>query len=313
MKRLVVLSALAGFSLAVLADTVAPVAPTTTEAAATAPTTSSAPSAPGSTTTTTVATPSDSKFWAFLELRPTYQRTDGKVDTEDTIELGYQFNKNTKLSYAQFLKTELLPSGSSIGQGVNLRGDGGFLRMRVNNIYVSQSKETRLSYQGRIYTPTYPSAPSEGFVGTLYNGLALAQDFGPVTLTVWEVPMLHAYSRNGNLSAKLASDPTKNSANPIFQNRVMVVADINITKSLLLSIPIIFDASKNRQFVQASNSEKWEYNLWAWPELDYTINDTHMVGLAYRTSNLVTKDMSSTNIANAFKSGVWQLVWGVTL
>ncbi len=296
MNGLVVLSALAGFSLAAFAET------TSAVNTAAAPASAQKPS-PTASSTTTVAAPSESKFYGFLETRPTYARTTGQVDTENTVELGYQFNKNTKLTYTQFLITNLLPSGSSVGKGLNLRGDGGFVRMRVNDFYVSGDKTTRLSYQGRIYTPTDDSLSGTGMIGALYNSIGLAKDIGPVTLTLWEAPTYWAYSKNGLDTA----------ANPIFQNRVILVADWNITKDLLFSVPLIIDAYRNRVFAPSSLSDRWEYKIFAWPELDYTINSVHSIGLAYRTKNMIAPDGAATTLGNAFNNGVFQALWNVTL
>ncbi len=300
MTGLVVLSALAGISLAAFAETTT----TTTSQVNTAEAPASAQTAlPSSSSTATVQAPSESKFTAFLEVRPTYSRITGKMDTEDTIEVGYQFSKNVKLSYAQFLRTNLVDSFTSDNKGVNLRGDGGFLRMRVNNFYVSGDKKTKLSYQGRINTPTDDSMSGTGMIGSLYNGFAVSQDIGNLTLSLWEVPIFWAYSKSGSGTA----------ANPIYQNRAMIVADWQITPSLLLSVPLIFDAQRNRQFAPSALSDRWQYNLWAWPELDYTINTVHTVGIAFRSANFMASDGSDSNIDGALNKGVFQAVWNVTL
>ncbi len=291
----------ASSALAPAAKTAAPVSTTNTPSSAAS--TSASP-----TTTGTISLPSESKVFGVFEIRPSRGNGSGVTETEDTIELGYQFNAKTKLSYAQFLVTDLFPA-SGTGQGVNLRGDGGFLRLRVNDIWVSASKKTTLSYQPRIYTPTDNSLSGRGFVATIYNALRLQTDVGSgVKLGIAEVPMFQIYSQNGFVNSKGA-----NQANPIYQNRVELTLDVALLKNLSFSLPIILDAMRNHEFAGSTFGSSWQAKFWAWPEINYEINGTHTVGVGFRTDNLVAPNLTALTVGNAFSEGTLQAIWTVSL
>ncbi len=264
-------------------------------------TTTATPSSNSS--TATVSAPSDEKVFGTFEVRPSWASRNGNVDTENTLEAGYQFNKTTKLSYAQFFKTDLFPATSLQGKGVHLRGDGGFARVKVAEIYKSEDKLTTLAFQGRIYSPTDDSMAGTGFLTAAYGSFKLQHDFGILKADISEAPVAWFFSKNGNAGE----------ANPYFQNRVVLNVDIKILKNLTFSLPLIMDAYRNRNFAGAKNSDKWEANFWIWPELDLDLNDTHTVGIAYRSKNLVASSLTTTDLSNAFQKGILQLLWTVNL
>lgn len=282
-------------------------APKAAETAPNSPNSSQPTTTGPSTTTATVSAPSESKFFGVFEIRPSYGVKSKDTETEDTIEAGYQFNAKTKLSYAQFFKTDVFIS-SRPGKGVNLRGDGGWLRLRVNDIWTSANKKSTLAYQGRFYTDfTDASQNGTGNIGTIYNAIRFTQDLSIMKLTVAEIPMFHITNKAGFL------DDGKLRANTGYQNRVEIIADIDIVKNLSLSVPIIIDMYSRQTVTGASNSGKWEHKYWAWPELNYSINGVHTVGVGFRTESLVASDLSKFTLGEGFNKGTLQAIWTVSL
>ena len=263
---------------------------------------------PSSVTATAPPVASDTKIIGMLDLRPSYTSKLGEFHTENTLEAGYQFSKNFSLTYVQFVNTNIYDArtaapGQLPGLGVDIQD--GFFRTRVNNIWESADKNTNFSIQGRVYTPTYAPKRDAGFLTTLRTNLKLTQKVfgGAVDLIFADVPMFHAYSKAG----------VGKKANPIFENMVVLEADVHITKGLTLMLPFLFQHVKNRSFAGATNSGTWAMTYWVWPELDYDVNDNLTLGVAWYSGNFVKEDLSATDFAGAFKDGVAQFVVTVSL
>jgi hypothetical protein len=284
-------------------DTAAPV---TTAPATTAPadTTLAAPAtAPAATTTTAaVQAPTEAKVTGILETRPTatFVGTDGYT-TENTIGLGYQFNPNFELGAVQYFDTNLSNGRGRTGNQDVFVQDG-FLRAKFNNLYKTESFS--FSYEPRAYLPTKRSAREAGMITTVRNYLKFAYKASDsVTLTAMELPIFHFYDNAG----------TAGSANPGFENRVYLIADFNLGGGFAFSLPVYFHQLKFRTLTGAANSGKWDFFVYTWPELTYAVTDNVTLGVAYRSENLMTSDMSSFTFDSGFNTGAVQAIMAVTL
>src|SRR5690606_7491982 len=104
------------------------------------------------TSTAYVAAPSESKTIAGIDLRPSWDPSTGVVRSEDSIEVGYQFNKTTKLTYVQAFNTHIATPDSDQRFGTKL--DAGFIRTSLSKLAEISSLGLSLSYQNRLYLPT---------------------------------------------------------------------------------------------------------------------------------------------------------------
>jgi hypothetical protein len=245
--------------------------------------------------------PSETRWYGFLELRPSYGSRVGEWHTEDTVEAGYYFNKNDRLFYSQWLLSNLYQP-TAVNDGDGIRADDGALRLRLENIWTSG--DTRLSYRNRVYTPTRKTKRDVGFMTSIRNDLVLIQKMSDVVSMDFSIiPTLHFYDRAGANGA----------AHPMFAQMFILNADFSLTEKLKFSLPLIYEVSRYRNFqANATRNDSWGNNLWIWPELAYGIDATHTVGLSYYSANVLT-DNGTLQVANGLENGVYQLLWGINL
>lgn len=270
--------------------------------------TSSAVPADGNAATTLTASstaPSTAtNIYGVFEVRPTNTSNNGEFHTENTLEAGYKFNSTTKFRYIQWFTTNLAPKvgTSDYGQGLNLKADDGHFNLKADKIY-SFDKDNYIGYEGRVFVPTEAGKREAGFLTYMRHYIKFAHEFGSlVTVELREAPSYHFYTRPG-FGGK---------ANPSFENHVVLNADVHITKAVTFSLPFYYFQTKYRSGAGAANDGEWGYKLVAWPELDWDITANHTVGVAFRTSNLLTSS-HGTNFDDGFKTGVWQFVYTLTL
>lgn len=254
---------------------------------------------------TVIATPSapgEGKVTALIDIRPEIQLQKGKDNfgqIENSIDLGYQFDPNNYLG----LHHEM---NSNMGDaGVDKWTAGDFIvRAKINNIWEDRSAGLSLSYEPRVYLPTRESLRNAGMITTVRNYFKLKQDLGAGhALTLMEIPIAHVFD-NAGVAGK---------ANPAFENRVYLVYEASLTKDLSLAVPLMWNATKGRSLAGAPGNSDWGHVLWAWPELDYAIDSTFTVGLAYQTDNLIKADFSDTAFDTGFGNGIVQAVLQVNL
>jgi len=247
--------------------------------------------------------PAESKVIGGVDIRPSWASKAGNVYSENFVELGYQFNPNTKLTFVHDFNNDLVSPQGSPDDGINLTAVDAFVRTRLNNIYTIPSTNMNLSYESRIYLPITQFDRDNGAVTTLRNYFKLRM---PVTervaFTVMELPIFHLFNRTGTIAADGSSN-----ANYFFENRVYAIADFTITDRLSLSVPLMFHFKRFNDFAGAANSGKWQYILWTYPELSFSVNPNLTLGLAYYSDNLIKSDLSNFDLGNGFEKGVFQI------
>ncbi len=254
--------------------------------------------APAATVTASAAAPAAGSMIGILDLRPSAILSTGKYYTENLIELGYKFSPKVAVSYAQFFNTNIFDKDSVAGEnGVSPTFPGGFIRTRVNKIY--QNGNFDMGLQNRTYLPLLQAERDNGKIATIRQYVNFNQKVNEtLSLTAAVIPIAHVYSRATGTSGK---------ANPAFENRVYLIANVNITEKLSLFMPVMFHQTKARSAAGASNDGAWTFFAWINPEIGYQINDNLAVGIGYYSDNLVKSDLSGFDLSQGLKAGVTQV------
>jgi len=251
--------------------------------------------------------PSEEKVIAAMELRPSWTSRIGEVHSEDYAQLGYQFSKTFQLFYRQEFTTNLFNPGAS-ASGLGLYAYDGTLRARVNDFY-KPSASSSVSYEGRVWMPTYSVRRDAGMIVALRNAARIKQSLtSTVSVSLEEIAVGHVFSRSGNVGK---NGPE---ANPWYENRVYLTFEVKPTQSLKFSLPFILTSIKYRDFqAGAKNNDSWGHKVWLYPELTYAIDKHVSVGLAYYSDNLVLANFGGTTINAGLEKGITQVILNATL
>lgn len=240
-----------------------------------------------------------------LETRPSWDSLTGVFRTENSIEAGARLSEKVTLTYLQAVNTNIYnPSLPDAQGGLGAKLDVGFIRTRVSGLYNNENGLS-LSFQNRAYLPVNEYAQTTGNVLTLRNYFNLTQKVSDVvTFTVSEIPIFFVNSKAGN-----GAD-----ANTVFENRVYLVADFQITEALSFSFPLMFHQTRKAGYAPSKNSDAWVHFVWIYPEFTYQIDPNYRVGVAYyNNANLVADDFSSLQIGKGLENGAYQLVFAASL
>ena len=233
-----------------------------------------------------------------FDFRPSWTANNGKMHTETFVELGVKPTPDTQISYSQGVLTNVFtPTPVGATEGLNAKGLDGYLRGKVNNVW--KSGPLSLSSETRLFAPTDPARRNQNFVTALRQYAKLKYDVTPTfSLTFMELPtgIVHSTaSANGQ-------------ANPWFENRVYLIGDVNISKDLTFSLPVMFHQTKHRAAAGATNSDAWTYWAWIYPELLYSVAPGMQVGVSYYSDNLVKADLSGLSLGTGLHNGITQAV-----
>lgn len=239
-----------------------------------------------------------------LDIRPGYLPLTGEFYSENAAELGIKIGKNAQLSYLQAFNNNLL-SRADETSGVSPSMQPGFIRGKLNNILESAETGLKLSYEQRLYLPVMESQQNAGLIAASRNYFKLSRKMNDsLTLSLFEIPILFVNSRAGTG----VGDKAK--ANTFFENRVYLIADLQLSSKLSLSVPVMFHQTRAGNFEGAKNANGWSYFVWLNPELDYEIVDKTTIGVSYyNNDSLFASDLSQSNFAGGLESGVVQLVF----
>lgn len=248
------------------------------------------------------------KIMGMLDVRPGYLPRSGELYTENVAELGAKIGKNAQLSYSQAFNNNLF-SRRDATTGVSPSMQPGFIRGKLNNIYENTANKLKLSYEQRLYLPVMESQQNAGLIVASRNYFKLSRTVNEtLKLTLSEIPIFFLNSRAGTGLGDKAS------ANPVFENRVYLIADFQLTQKISLSIPLMFHQTRMGDYSGAANANGWSFYVWTAPELDYQVLENTTLGLAYYNyDSLFAPDLSKTNFGGGIESGVVQLVFTQTL
>jgi hypothetical protein len=251
---------------------------------------------------------SDARILGSLEFRPSLTNEKGEAHTEDNAIFGYQFTRDTYISYKQEFSTNLYNPMTPNISGVGIYATDGYFRGGVANILRSGSWS--LGYEGRLYMPTWGIKRDAGMLTVIRNYAKIAYQVTPdLTIGLDEAPfVVDVYDHAGSTANGRAF------ANPAFENKADLWVNYFITRDLRLFIPLKFTAKKNREFSsKAAFDGAWSYNACFWPELWYRVAANYQVGAAYYTDNLIAPDFSRTTVSDGFRRSVTQLILAVNI
>ncbi len=239
-----------------------------------------------------------------LDIRPGYLSKTGEFYTENAAELGVKVGKNLSLTYLQAFNNNLYnPGEKTTGAAPSMQV--GYVRGRINGFWENTENRLKLSYEQRLYLPVMEAQQDLGLIAASRNYFKLSHKVNDsLSLSVFEIPVLFAHTKSGTGFGATAS------ANNIFENRVYLIADIQFTQKISLSIPVMFHQTRKGDYADAKNSGTWSHFVWTNPELDYSITDKTIVGVSYyNNDSFFASDYSDTNFGGALESGVFQLVF----
>ena len=263
----------------------------------------------GSSAATVPATDTDSKFVAGIELRPSYYRTDvntsggaggDKFQSENTLTVGVQFNKNTSFIYDQYVNT--YGSGDlSVGY-TPIVGEGA-ARVLLNNLWTSEKLGLALSYENRTLLPWAESLRDRNRVLANRNYIKLKKTFSDsFSVTLAETPIFFLHTTPNAIVGGL------NKNNEAFENRFYVIPEASLLEGKLsIAMPMYIISTLRR------DEEKFSHQLIAWPEVTYTVASGIDVGVAYYTGNLLQSNFDGFQIEKGLEDGVSQLVLRASL
>lgn len=251
----------------------------------------------------------------FIEFRPTFTPLTGKFHTENAFELSFKLDENTKVSYVQYFNTNLYnPSEKKlIFRQFGFAWGDAYARIKFNNVWESADKNTSVDIQERLYLPTaaagetYPSRIDQGMITTSRTYLTVHHEFFPfLEMSLGYAPSIFIFRRSGYAAG------AKEVANPAFEHLIEQRTNFEIMNNILITIPIVFRANKNRDhFDDSALSDRWGYILSTVPEIDWDINARHTIGAVYVSGNLLKADASGTNWKTGFTKGLIQLLWNI--
>jgi len=244
--------------------------------------------------------PADSKIIGQIDIRPQWVPSTNAVNTDNTIEGGYQFDADTSLSYNQEFSTNF--SNPTANAGMDLKVLDGFLRTRLKNLLVNDNLS--LSYENRVYLPTAASQRDRGLITAIRNYATISQKLNDtVSLTLQEIPVLYFYSQSG----------FGDEANKGFENRIYLIADINLAQDVSFSLPLLYYATRYRSYATtAKYDDSWGHLLYTWPEITVRVHPNAELGFAYMSENFLTEGpagaVNGVDIGSAFSNGTAQIV-----
>ncbi|NBX92121.1 MAG: hypothetical protein EBQ85_02690 [Proteobacteria bacterium] len=241
------------------------------------------------------------KVLGVIDLRPTVAfKGQDSFRFENSMDVGYRFNPSSRLIYHQDFWTNLYNSvlvGGNDGLGLQIHD--GYFDWLAENIFENADKSLSISYDARVYVPTFTPRRDAGMVTAIRNYLIVGKKLNETfSLVFVETPILHVYDRAVH----------EGRANPLAENRMTFEVDINLTSKLALSLPVIWSAMKMRAAEGVSGSGSTDSFIWVNPELSYSVNDNLTMGLGYYdTSSLIKADFSSFQIFEGLEDAVVQM------
>lgn len=242
----------------------------------------------------------DSKVLAAVDIRPTASlKGQDSFRFENWAQLGYAFSPVFQVVYHQDFWMNLYNSQLAGGaDGLGLIAQDGYFDWFRDRVFQSQDKTLTLSYEGRLYVPTFSSRREAGMITAFRNYLILGKKLNDVvSVTLVEAPIVHAYSQSAH----------NGKANPLVENRVTLEVAFNLTSKLNFSLPMAWSATKMRRAPGQINSDSIQNFVWINPELSYAVDANYALGVGYYdTTSLIKSDFSAFQVGEGLEDGVVQ-------
>ncbi len=246
---------------------------------------------------------STSNFSGLIELRPTLGTRKGNITTENFYELAWGLGDNQRFSFGEGIFTN---KGIKGNQEVSL-GDA-YLRYQWREIRKNETTGLVVSSEVRANLPISQISREAGLITAIRGSVILSV---PITNTARfefrETPIVYLYKEAGHQGSQGAI------AHPLFENRVFLGPIINLSDELTLTTPICFSVTRYRNYTAGANrNSQWVPDLSFNPEIDWSINPTMYLGLAYRTEGFIVKQDSGVVVGDGAGNGSLQLVLGTS-
>lgn len=251
----------------------------------------------------------------FLEFRPTLNYTPGEAHTENSAEYGIVYDKTMKFSYVQLYSTNLYNSRTkkSVFKTPLVRLYDGFLRLKFGELWVSEDKQSKFSYQLRTYFPT--NSPTEtahskyeqGMIVTLRNYFTFDEQVSPDFKWQFSIVPAFYFARKAGYTFG-----TKSFARENFDIQFITEFDYKFLPNLELEFPIVMQVVKFGEFgIDAELNGIWKSLIAIQPELDWSYVKDQTLGIAYNSDSFIKQDFKKTQFPVAFNKGNVQLVWNI--
>lgn len=247
---------------------------------------------------------SGTEFGLALDLRPSWESGRGAIHLENEVALEMAFSPRLHLGYTQEFQTNLFEPTSAQSEGINPQAHDGYLRGDFSEIW--ESAQINFSWESRAYFPTHAPERDAGLITALRNYAKLSfRATETLELSLWEVPIVHIYSRSGSTGAEGPE------ANPIFESRVYLSTNFSFfNKKLSFKIPLILQTIRHASFAEgAKHNNSWSHILWVYPELTYALSEKMSIGLGYYSENLIVDNFSKTSFSRGLQKGVTQFIF----
>lgn len=244
---------------------------------------------------------SPSPFIATVDIRPTASfKGQDSFRFENSFDLGYQLSPQSMVLYHQDYWMNLYNSRLVGGaDGLGLIAQDGFFDWTYNNFFKNSDESLTLSYEGRLYLPTFSNRREAGMLTAVRNYIILGTKISSaLNLNLIEAAIIHAYDRPEH----------KNQANPFLENRVTVQLVWNMSEKWQLSFPVAWSVTRMRTAEGAQFSNINKNFAWVNPELRYSLSPNYRLGLGYYdTTSLIRSDFSAFQIGEGLEDGVAQV------
>lgn len=244
---------------------------------------------------------SPSPFIATVDIRPTASfKGQDSFRFENSFDLGYQLSPQSMVLYHQDYWMNLYNSRLVGGaDGLGLIAQDGFFDWTYNNFFKNSDESLTLSYEGRLYLPTFSNRREAGMLTAIRNYIILGTKISSaLNLNLIEAAIIHAYARPEH----------KNQANPFLENRVTVQLVWNMSEKWQLSFPVAWSVTRMRTAEGAQFSNINKNFAWVNPELRYSLSPNYRLGLGYYdTTSLIRSDFSAFQIGEGLEDGVAQV------
>lgn len=248
-----------------------------------------------------VSLPARSSLLATVDIRPTASfKGQDSFRFENSFDVGYQLSPQSLILYHQDYWMNLYNSQLVGGaDGVGLIAQDGFFDWTYDNFFKNGDESLTLSYEGRLYLPTFSNRRAAGMLTALRNYIILGTKLtSSVRLNFIEAAIFHAYNRPSH----------QGQANPFLENRVTVQLVWNMSEKWQLSFPVAWSVTRMRTAEGAQFSNINKNFAWVNPELRYSLTPNYRIGLGYYdTTSLIRSDFSAFQIGEGLEDGVAQV------
>lgn len=246
---------------------------------------------------------STTNFSGLIELRPTLGTRKGTFSTENFYELAWGLSDNRRISLGEGIFTS---KGANGNQEVSV-GDA-FIRYQWREIRKNETTGLVVSSEVRANLPVSQISRDAGLITAVRGSVIFSV---PITTTsrfeFRETPIVYIYKEAGHQGSQGAI------AHPLFENRVFLGPIVNLTEELTLTAPICFSVTRYRNYSAGANrNAQWVPDLSFNPEIDWAMNPTMYLGVAYRTEGFIVKQDSGVVVGDGAGNGSIQLVLGTS-